>query len=242
MASHAPNLDQIAFNCIGHRGACGYAPENTLSSFELAIAMGCPWIELDVYHIDGELLVIHDDTLDRTTNGRGYVMDQSVAYLRSLDAGDGQQIPTLTEVIELIDHRAGINVELKGPDTGEAVVSLIHSYQTMGWHADEFLLSSFQHQELERVRTLDQELKLGALFGRATDNLVEKAQQLDAYAINLGKRLAQKQLIDKAHEAGLRVFVYTVNVAEDIAQMLRLNVDGVFTNYPDRIFTLIGEV
>jgi glycerophosphoryl diester phosphodiesterase len=117
MPSQSLNLDQISFNCIGHRGACGHAPENTLSSFELAIEMGCPWIELDVYHIDGELLVIHDDTLERTTNGTGDVMDQSVAYLRTLDAGDGQQIPTLNEIIELVGHRAGINVELKGPDT-----------------------------------------------------------------------------------------------------------------------------
>lgn len=238
----APKLDQIPFNCIGHRGACGYAPENTLSSVDLAIEMGCPWIELDVYHVDGELLVIHDDTLDRTTNGTGDVMDQSVAYLRSLDAGDGQQIPTLKEVIELIDHRAGINVELKGPVTSEAVVSLIHGYQTKGWHADEFLISSFQHQQLEAVRKIDQEVKLGALFGRATDNLVEKAQRLDAYAINIGKRLAQKQLIDQAHEAGLKVYVYTVNAEEDIVQMLRLKVDGVFTNYPDRVFKVLGEV
>jgi glycerophosphoryl diester phosphodiesterase len=235
------HLDRIAFNCIGHRGACGHAPENTLSSFELAIDMGCPWIELDVYHIDGELLVIHDDTLNRTTNGEGNVMDQSVAYLRSLDAGGGQQIPKLDEVIELANHRAGINVELKGPETAEAVVNLIHKYRAKGWSADEFLISSFQHRELARVREFDQALKLGALFGKATENLVEKAQRLDAYSINLGLRLARKQLIDQAHAVGLKVFVYTVNVEEDISQMLRLNVDGIFTNYPDRVFAHIGE-
>ena len=91
------------------------------------------------------------------------------------------------------------------------------------------------------MREFDQVLKLGALFGKATGNLVEKAQRLDAYSLNLGLRLAEQQLIDQAHEAGLKVFVYTVNVEEDIQQMLRLNVDGVFTNYPDRVFALIGE-
>ena len=241
MASQSLDLDQIPFNCIGHRGACGYAPENTLASFELAIEMGCPWIELDVYHMDGELLVIHDDTLERTTNGTGDVMDQSFAHLRSLDAGNGQQIPTLNEVIELTNHRAGINIELKGPDTAEAVVQLIHKYQDIGWHADEFLISSFQHRELARVRDFDRELKLGALFGRATENIVEKALGLGAYSINPGLRLCQKQLIDRGHEAGLKVFVYTVNEEEQIKQMLRLNVDGVFTNFPDRVFALIGE-
>lgn len=241
MPSEFLNLDQIPFNCIGHRGACGHAPENTLSSFELAIEMGCPWIELDVYNIDGELLVIHDDTLERTTNGQGNVVDQSVAYLRSLDAGDGQQIPKLGEVVDTVKHRAGINIELKGPDTAEAVVNLIHRYQAVGWSADEFLVSSFHHHELAKVRDFDKNLRLGALFGRATGNLVEKAQQLDAYSINLGLRLAQKLLIDQAHEAGLKVYVYTVNEQEDIQQMLRLNVDGVFTNYPDRVFAILGD-
>ena len=118
--------------CIGHRGACGYAPENTLAAFELAITMGCPWLELDVYAVEGELLVIHDDTLERTTNGKGQVMQTPLATLRSLDAGNGQQIPTLKEVIELVDHRAGINIELKGPHTAAPVCQLLHDYLAQG--------------------------------------------------------------------------------------------------------------
>jgi glycerophosphoryl diester phosphodiesterase len=241
MSSRHLSLDQISFNCIGHRGACGYAPENTLPAFELAIEMGCPWIELDVYHVDGELLVIHDDTLERTTNGKGHVMDHSVSYLRSLDAGDGQQIPKLEEVIELVDHRAGINVELKGPNTAEAVVKAIHRYQARGWSSDEFLISSFQHQELSVVREFDQVLNLGALFGKSVDGFLEKTLRLDAYSVNLDLRSCQESLVNQAHAAGLKVFVYTVNRETDIERMLQLRVDGVFTNYPDRVFALIGE-
>ena len=122
--------------CIGHRGASGYAPENTLEAFELAISMHCPWVELDVYAVEDELLVIHDDTLERTTNGRGRVMQTPLAALRSLDAGKGQQIPTLSEVIELIDHRAGINIELKGEHTALPVNRLLADYRERGWHAD----------------------------------------------------------------------------------------------------------
>ena len=120
------DLQSMPFVCIGHRGASGYEPENTLSSFERAIAMGCRWIELDVYQVEGELIVIHDSTLDRTTNGQGRVASQTLAYLRSLDAGNGQQIPTLTEVISAVDHRAGINIELKGKHTAAPVVALLH--------------------------------------------------------------------------------------------------------------------
>ena len=113
------SMTNSAFLCIGHRGASGHAPENTLKAFEMAVVMNCDWVELDVYAVDNELLVIHDNRLDRTTNGTGNVMHANLDYLRSLDAGQGQQIPTLNEVIQTINHRAGINIELKGPNTAE---------------------------------------------------------------------------------------------------------------------------
>ncbi len=235
MTLRPASLDQIDFTCIGHRGASGYAPENTLASFQLAIDMGCPWIELDVYQIEGQLLVLHDDTLERTTNGEGNIEQQSFAYLRSLDAGNGQQIPTLPEVIEQINHRAGINVELKGRDTAAAVVNLIHRYQNIGWSSDEFFISSFQHDQLQTVHNIDHALKLGALFSKPVVNLIGKAQALDAYSINIGLRMAEKPLIEQAHAAGLKVFVYTVNEVPDIVKTKMLGVDGVFTNYPDRV-------
>ena len=97
---------------IGHRGACGYRPENTLASFRYAALLGCPWIELDVYFVQGQLIVIHDDDLARTTDGTGLVMDSSFDYLRSLDAGQGEQIPTLQEVLDLVDTGMNINVEI----------------------------------------------------------------------------------------------------------------------------------
>lgn len=232
------DLNSLPFVCIGHRGACGYAPENTLSSFQLAMDMGCPWVELDVYAVEGELLVIHDDTLERTSDGKGRVMDATLAYLRSLDAGKGQQIPTLSEVIELIDHRAGINVELKGPDTAVPASQLLSQYCQNGWSADEFLFSSFFHDELAKA---DSRFHRGPLFHKASSDLFEIADSLDAFSINLNQKIAGRDLITRAHEKDLSVYVYTVNKTGDIARMIDLGVDGVFTNYPDRVFTLLSQ-
>ncbi|MDZ7686139.1 MAG: glycerophosphodiester phosphodiesterase family protein [Gammaproteobacteria bacterium] len=149
------------FLCIGHRGAMGYRPENTLPAFELALAMGCPWVELDVHLCEDERIVIHDDSLERTTNGTGRVSGVELDDPRSLDAGDGARVPTLAEVIEFIDGRAGINIELKGKGTGPAVSRLLTDYCESAHHPDEFLLSSFSHDEL---RVADARFSRGALW------------------------------------------------------------------------------
>ena len=129
--------------CIGHRGAKGLLPENTLPSFEHAINVGCDWVELDVYHVDGELLVIHDKSVERTTNGKGLVSELSFDEIRALDAGGGHSVPTLQEVIDLVDRRCRINVELKGPATAKPVSDLLSRYCLTEWTPRDFLLSSF---------------------------------------------------------------------------------------------------
>ena len=111
------NMTGKRFLCIGHRGAMGHAPENTLLSLKKALEMGAPCVEVDVYFVDGHLLVFHDDRLERTTNGFGYLADHDFEYLRSLDAGEGERIPTLREVFETVGLKAGVNIELKGPGT-----------------------------------------------------------------------------------------------------------------------------
>jgi len=109
--------------CFGHRGARGHEPENTLRSVRKALELGADGIEVDVYFVDGRLMVIHDDTLNRTTNGKGPVAGRTFAELRALDAGKGERIPTLAEVFDAVNHRAVINMELKGPGTAAPVRS-----------------------------------------------------------------------------------------------------------------------
>ncbi len=136
--------------CIGHRGAKGHAPENTLLSIQKAISLGAHWIEIDVYVVENELIVIHDNRLERTTNGIGYTSEQKLSYLRSLDAGQGQQLPTLREVFDMVNRAVGINVEIKGFHTAEKLVQLIEEYIYQGWTYQDILISSFNHYELNK--------------------------------------------------------------------------------------------
>ena len=114
------------FLCFGHRGAMGHVPENTLKSIQRALDIGVDYIEIDVYLVEDKLIVIHDDRLERTTDGEGYVVDKKLDYLRSLDAGEGQKIPLLEEVLDLINGRTGLNIELKGENTAVPVLNMIN--------------------------------------------------------------------------------------------------------------------
>jgi glycerophosphoryl diester phosphodiesterase len=221
--------------CIGHRGAKGHLPENTLPSFELAVEMGCDGIELDVYAVQGELIVIHDKDLERTTNGAGKVMDQPLTYLRSLDAGNGEQIPTLREVLELIDRRCRVNVELKGPGTALPASRLLGEFCSKGWHADDFLVSSFDHAELGGA---DPKYPRGVLFGRLPRNLFQRAKDLGAWSVNFDRRTVTAPLIEDVHEQGYQALTYTVNEESDIRQMIDCGVDGMFSDFPDRVLAI----
>ena len=231
------------FLCFGHRGAMGYAPENTLLSIKKALALGVKWIEVDVYHVDDKLIVIHDDRLERMTNGTGYVQEQSLDYLRSLDAGEGEQIPLLEEILDTIDGRAGINIELKGIGTATPVVKMIRDYiNKKSWSLDNFLVSSFNHIELSKAKEIFPELKIGALMCAMPVDYAVFAEKLNAYSVNLSIEFVNREFVTDAHNRGLKVFVYTVNHPDDIKKMYDINVDGVFTNYPDRVFEFITSL
>jgi glycerophosphoryl diester phosphodiesterase len=228
------------FFCFGHRGACGHEPENTLGSVRKALELGANGIEVDVHAADGRLIVIHDDTLDRTTNGVGPVAEKSFAYLRSLDAGKGEHIPTLSEVFDAVNRRAVINVELKGPDTAAPVVRLIDQYvRAGGWRYENFLVSSFDFTQIQTAKRLLPEIRTGALIKQVPPGLAEFAERLGAWSLHPGKRCVTPELVADAHRRGLKVFVFTVSQPADIASMSALSVDGVFTDYPDRVVTFL---
>ena len=221
--------------CIAHRGAMGHAPENTLLSMERALELGVPWVELDVYEVEGHLIVIHDKKLERTTNGVGYVMDQTFEYLRSLDAGKGQKIPTLDEVFELVQRRAGINIELKGPDTAGPVATFIERYRLKGWTDEEILVSSFRHRELKKIKGFDSEVRIGPLIKEIPGGNAAFAEEMEAFSVHVSLKHINRAFVADAHHRGLKVYVYTVNRLDDIERMRSLGVDGVFTNYPERV-------
>src|ERR1700677_3437821 len=186
------------FLCIGHRGAKGLEPENTLRSIRKALEIGVDGVEIDVYFVDGQLVVIHDDTLERTTTGSGRVEEQTFDYLRSLDAGRGEKIPVLREVFEEVGGRALINIELKGGGTAGPVFELIREYEGKpGWKREDFLVSSFDLPELGKLK--GRGIRLGTLFSRPPLDCVAIAKSLDAYSINIGSRAADEALIGDAH-------------------------------------------
>lgn len=221
--------------CIGHRGAMGHAPENTLASIRKALEFGVSCVEIDVYCVDGQLVVFHDSRLERTTNGTGYLLEQNFTDLRSLDAGDGEKIPTLKEVFEAVHLQAGVNIELKGSDTARPVVEFISKMRDMGWSDDLILISSFDHRELAKIRQLDPRIKVGAMMVGLPVNDAAFAESLGAYSVHLSLEFIDRRFVDDAHSRSLRVFVFTVNHPEDIIKMGELGVDGVFTNYPERV-------
>jgi len=220
---------------IGHRGACGHEPENTLRSFAKALELGVDAVELDVQLCrTGELVVIHDDTVDRTTNGHGRITELSFAELRALDAGKSELVPTLSEVIELVDKRVPINIELKAPDVAKPVSDLITAYENKGWGADRFIVSSFDHPELTRFHALQPNIKIGALIGHLPIDHAKYAADLGAWSASCNREFLSTDFIKDAHTRGLKVLVFTVNDERDIRNMITLDVDGIFTNFPDR--------
>jgi glycerophosphoryl diester phosphodiesterase len=222
--------------CFAHRGAGGHEPENTLLSIRKALSLGAHWIEIDVHAAEGELVVIHDETLERTTDGRGHVAEQSLEYLRSLDAGKGERIPLLREVFDLAGRRAGINIELKGRGTAAPAVYLIDEYVNRhGWTHDRILVSSFKPRELKKVKSLQPGIRTGLIVEGLPLHCTEIAEELGAYSIHPGLKFINRRFVEDAHLRGLKVFVFTVNSAEEIERMRLLGVDGVFTDYPELV-------
>jgi glycerophosphoryl diester phosphodiesterase len=232
LAPHAARL-----TVFGHRGARGHAPENTLSAINTGIRLGAPWVEFDVqlHAASGALLVFHDLTLDRTTNGRGLLADHSLPALRALDAGQGQQIPTLQEVLDLVEQQVGVNIELKtGAGTAEVVALVLRQYLDAGWPVDKLLVSSFHLPELWEFKQLVPEIPVAALVAGVPLDWAGAAIELEAAALNISSEFVDPRLIADAHGHGIRVNVYTVNDPAEMRALRALGVDGVFTDYPER--------
>ncbi|MEO1670174.1 MAG: glycerophosphodiester phosphodiesterase family protein [Cyanobacteria bacterium J06631_2] len=223
--------------CIGHRGAMGHEPENTLLSIRKAIALGVDGIEIDVYNVEDRLVVIHDRDLSRTTNGKGYIDQSSFTYVRSLDAGKGEQVPTLAEVFDTVDRHALINIELKGFNTARLVVDLIQTYCDRGWEYSDFVVSSFDHYQLNQVKQISPEITTGMLLYGLPWSYLDSAQELEVDLVIPGLDYVTSEMVGSIQQRGLKVWVYTVNQPDDINLMRSYGVNGIFTNYPERVFS-----
>jgi glycerophosphoryl diester phosphodiesterase len=216
---------------IGHRGAKGYEPENTLISFEKAIDLNVDGIELDVHlSSDGALIVIHDETIDRTSDRKGFVNQFTALELKKYG------IPKLIEVLDLANHNCFVNIELKGIGTAKPVVDLITRYiSEENWNYTDFLVSSFDWKMLEKVRLLNPKIRIGVLTEESVDEALAFAKKIKAFSIHPDYVLLSKENVALMQENGFEVYPWTVNSKEDIQKIKSFNVNGIISDFPDRI-------
>ncbi len=222
---------------IGHRGAAGHAPENTLGAIQQGIALGVDFIEIDARRTaDGALVILHDETVNRTTDGRGRVDRLSLQEIQTLSAGNGEIIPTLEDALKVVAGRAGMLLELKVKGMAQQAVEAVQRVA----FTDPVIYASFLHDELIQVQTFAPNAPLMALFGRLPRNPIVSTVRRRASHIGLRHDTATHRLVEACHRAGLLVCVYTADNPRDIQHGLSLGVDGVISNYPERIYPTAG--
>ncbi|MFD1603579.1 glycerophosphodiester phosphodiesterase [Flavobacterium artemisiae] len=222
---------------IAHRGAKAYEAENTLQAFQKALDLHSDGIELDVHlSVDGHIIVMHDETIDKMTNGKGDINTYTLAELKSFLVAEKYQIPTLNEVFDLVDKKCFINVELKNADTSKQVVSLIEEYiSEKGWNYEHFIVSSFDWNALNEVQNLNPKILIGVLTEEDVKEALAFAEDIKAYAIHPDFQLLNKENVKQIQEKGFLVFPWTVNSEEDIQNVKSYKVDGIISDNPDKI-------
>lgn len=222
---------------IGHRGAMGHETENTLASIEKALELGVDMIEIDVFNVkSGETVVFHDETLDRLANAGGKIEEWSYYSLERVVLDGGHKIPKLQDVLKLIDHKVRLNIELKGAGTADRVNFITNYYiEKQGWEIDDFLISSFRWDELKAIRAMNEDIPIAILTEGDPMEAIDIAKELNAEAINPNFEMLTRENNIAIKDAGFKTYVWTVNEPEDILEMKRFGVDGIITNYPERI-------
>jgi glycerophosphoryl diester phosphodiesterase len=230
---------------IAHRGASGTFPENTLSAFRAAIDADAAMCELDVQLTrDGAVVVIHDDTVERTTDGKGEVAEMTLAELQRLDAGarfrngavKGERIPTLDEVFAVTAGRCGLNIELKAGGLEHQVAQIMQARDAFG----NSIVSSFDWEYLKKIQQLHFNIRIALLADEKPVDLMINAVAMRAHAINPRWDMVTADLCKAAHERSLKVYTWTVDADARMRALMECGVDGIMTNYPERLRTVLG--
>ncbi len=222
---------------IGHRGAMGHETENTLASIQKAMDLGVDMIEIDVFKIkSGEIVVFHDDRLERLSNAGGKIEEWNMFDLSSVILEGNHKIPQLQEVLRLIDNNVALNIELKGKNTSDRVNFIMQYYiEKRGWTLDNFVISSFEWDELREFRRINPDVAIAVLTEEDPLEAIEVAKELGAVAINPYYKTLTVENVVAIHNEGFKVYTYTVNELTDIERVSTFGVDGIFTNYPERV-------
>lgn len=235
---------------VGHRGAAGHAPENTIAGLRKAAALGATWVEFDVVLTgDGVPVLLHDDTLDRTTNGTGNIADMNLDEIRSLDAGSwfskdfaSERIPTLAEVIPLLESLGlGANIEIKPTDGREAETGrIVAEFVAAAWPNTlrAPLFSSFRPEAVAAAQAAAPAIPRGLLLRRLREGWQDQARRLDCVSIHCNQRYIRRDDAAQVRDAGYRFLAYTVNDGKRARQLFDMGVESVFSDYPDRILAM----
>lgn len=229
-----------SLKCIAHRGGPLIhnepLPENSLAAIERALAVGVDGIEIDIYQIEGELVVTHDRRLGKVASGAGVITEQSLAYLRCQTLANGEPLPTLNDVLLAVGNRALLNIEIKGSDCvailKRQLESFVHDHQSC---FDQYLISSFDHHQLYQALQVMPQVKRAVLIEGIPLDYAQCCEPLKAFSFNTHLSFITPALIDDARRRGLQNWVYTVNHEDDWRWLASLGVDAVFTDRPDAL-------
>jgi glycerophosphoryl diester phosphodiesterase len=214
---------------IGHRGAKAYAPENTLTSFKKALEIGVDAVELDVRKTkDNQLVVIHDADVKRTTDGEGLVSELTLKEIKGFSAEEGEKIPTLQESLDFLDKKVKVFVELKEESVEEQVLSIVHERGL----EKNVVIVSFLEEALKKVRALDKEIETGLIYAKHK-NPVKAALELKANYLFALYRFTHTANVEKAHQNGLKIIVWTINKPQEVEEYAKKGVDGIASDNPD---------
>ncbi|MGR3765517.1 glycerophosphodiester phosphodiesterase [Rossellomorea sp. NS-SX7] len=234
---------------VAHRGAAGYAPESTIAGFDLAVDMKADYIEIDVQRSeDGELVVIHDTTVDRTTDGTGKVGDLTFEQLKSLDAGSwkgeqfaGESIPAFEEILERYHGKVGILIELKAPELypgiEEEVTEALKDHHLDKPQNEKIIIQSFNFESMKKMNGLLPHVPIGVLTYSRAHTTTEALQEFASYAdwVNPSYGIVTEELVDGVHSLGMQVGSWTVRSQEAADFLFEMEVDAIITDYPDYV-------
>lgn len=238
--SHAELVSPLT--CFAHRGGSALGAENSLDAISQSLARGVDGIEIDVWRIKNEVLVIHDRRLGRLLPGKGRLLDYTPDELRDLSQQAGIHIPSLREVLELVGEKALLNIELKGPSSAAAVADELESYvRDNSVRFDPYIISSFDHHQLLAFKQRLPEVKRGVLVSGIPLDYAKCCDPLEAYSFHPDINFLNQALIDDAKQRGLKTWVYTVNQKDDMRHLSAMGVDGVFTDQPDKLLKMNAE-
>ena len=224
---------------FGHRGAKGYVAENTFESISKAIELGVDGIEIDVFKcLSGDLVLFHDKDLKDLTGESGQIENLTINELEEFLVLEKYKIPTLNDVLMKIESPLFVNIELKGSDTAGATSKIVADFsRKTSWTLDHFIVSSFNWNELEKFRSIDNNTPVGVLVNKSIsiNEAIEFGKKINAQAIHPHYQLLDEITVKKIKNNGFKTYTWTVNNADDINFMKKIKVDGIISDYPDRI-------